>query len=441
MIFASGILADQFSTPAMRAALSDTARLAGWLAFETALARVQADMGLIPADVPDTVAKVTPARFDMARLKTDFDRSGVVIVAFLAQMRPLCGAAGQHVHMGATTQDVLDTGFSLQLRDALDLIGADLDMLVSVLAGLARQYRDTVMAGRSFQQQAVPITFGYKVAVWLDEVLRHRDRLTELRPRLLTAQFGGAVGTLAPLGDQGLAVRAGLARALDLADPAITWHAARDRWAELTGWAAMLGATLGKIGLEVSTLMRSEVSEIAEAAVPGRGGSSTMPQKRNPVTAPQLVAIGRALQGLPAAELSAMMQEHERGIGSMPLEWAVVPQALALLSGSLAQAVPMLAGLEVDAARMRANLDAGGGLLMAEAAMTALAPLIGRDIAHAAVTRAARAVPPGGMLRDTLLADPAVAGVVSPAALDAILDPASYTGSAGAMVDAVLART
>ncbi len=439
----STYLGDGFGTAAMRAVFSDSARLEGWLQAEVALARAQAGLGMIPADAARAIARAArPEALDLAAMKADYDISGIAIVPLVKHFGALLEPQHRRwLHYGATTQDIIDTGCVLQMRAGLDLIQTDLDALCRALAGLARAHRDTVMAGRSFQQQAVPVTFGYKAAVWLDEALRHRTRLAALRPRLLVGQLGGAVGTLATMGDQGLSVRAAMMRELDLGEAAITWHAARDRWAELVQWQALTGATLGKIAGEVVLLMRSEVGEVFEGAVPGRGGSSTMPQKRNPVACPQVIAIARRLRDLPALQLDAMMQEHERGAGAMPAEWLVVPDGFVLLSGALAQMRGVLKGLEVDAARMAANLAQGGGLIMAEAVMMGLAPAMGRGEAKAAVERAALvALARGIPLRGALMADAALAPHLDAATLDRLLDPAGYTGSAGAMVDAVLAR-
>lgn len=436
-------LGDGFGTPAMRALFSDTARLAAWLQAEVALARAQAGLGLIPATAADAIERAArPEALDMAAMKADYDISGVAVVPLVKHLGALLDDDSRRwLHFGATTQDIVDTGCVLQMRDALALIEHDLDALCRALALLARQHRHTVMAGRSFQQQAVPVTFGYKAAVWLDETLRHRDRLAALRPRLLVGQLGGAVGTLATMGDQGIAVRAAMMHELGLGVASITWHVARDRWAELVQWQALVGATLGKIAGEVVLLMRSEVGEVREGAVPGRGGSSTMPQKRNPVACPQVMALARRLRDLPALQLDAMMQEHERGAGAMPMEWLVIPDGFVLLSGALAQMRGVLEGLEVDAARMMANLAQGGGLIMAESVMMGLAPVMGRGAAKTAVERAAKAAMANEIpLRAALLADPALAPHLDAATLDRLLDPACYTGSAAAMVDAVLAQ-
>ncbi len=439
----SAYLGDGFGTPAMRAVFSDRARLSGWLRAEVALAQAQAGLGLIPDAAAQAIAQAArPENMDLAAMKADFDVSGVAIVPLVRHLGALLPPEHRRfLHYGATTQDITDTGCVLQMRDALGLIAADLDALCRALAALAGRHRDTVMAGRSFQQQAVPVTLGYKAAVWLDECLRHRARLAALRPRLLVGQLGGAVGTLATMGAQGPAVRSAMMAALGLGEAVITWHTARDRWAELVQWQALAGATLGKIAGEVAVLMRSEIGELSEPATPGRGGSSTMPQKRNPVACPQVMAIARRLRDLPALQLDAMMQEHERGLGAMPMEWLVVPDGFVLLSGALAQMRPVLEGLQVDPARMASNMARGGGLIMAEAVMMGLAPAMGRDQAKQAVERAARAATAGGTdLRAALIADPAVTAHLDGAALDRLLDPAAYTGSAGAMVDAVLAQ-
>lgn len=425
----------------MRAVFADTARIGAWLEAEVALAQAQAGLGLIPTEAADEITRVARVdALDMAAMKADYDISGVAIIPLVKHLGALCSDDTRRwLHWGATTQDILDTGFTLQIRDALALVEGDLDGVIRALAMLASRHRDTVMAGRSFQQQAVPITFGYKTAVWLDELLRHRARLPALRERVLVGQFGGAVGTLATLGDEGLAVRAAMMQALGLGEAAITWHTARDRWAELVHWLAMVGATLGKIATEITLLMRSEVGELREPFIKGRGGSSTMPQKRNPVASPQIIALARRLRDLPGGQLDAMVQEHERGAGAIPIEWAVVPEAFLLLSGALAHALPLLQGLEVDTTRMRANLDADGGLAMSEAVMMGLAPHIGRGAAHSIVTAAAQqAVKHGTTLRAALLDVPQVTAHLDTEALDHLLAPGNYTGSAGAMVDAVL---
>lgn len=442
-LFDSPYYRDQFSTPQMRAIFDDTARFTSWLAFEAALARAQAKVGLIPQDAAQAITAAAQVdMLDPDAMQAHFAKVGFAIVPLVKQLGAACPPdAARYVHLGATTQDVLDTGLVLQMRAALSLIESDLNAAIAALMGLARDYRDTPMAGRTFQQHAAPITFGFKAAGWLDEALRHRARLTELKNRVLTVQYGGAVGTLGPLGDDGLAVRAALADELGLQDPDITWHTGRDAWAEAVFWLALVGGLLGRIGTEVTMLMRSEVAEVREPYVPGRGASSAMPQKRNPIACPQIIAISTRLRWLVGQAMEGQVQEHERGISALAVETMVMPEAFLLASGALAQAVPMLQGLEVDADRMRANLAMGGGLIMSEAVMSGLTPHLGRAVAHDVVTKAAAAAMADGTdLRQQLLADTVVTAHLDAAAIDVLLDPAGYTGTAGQMVDAVLMR-
>lgn len=442
-LFDSPYYRDQFSTVAMRDLFTDEARFASWLAFEAALARAEAKTGVIPATAAEGItAAARVENLDPVAMQRQFEKCGFAIQPLVKALGKACDPeAARYVHWGATTQDILDTGLVLQMRAALTLIEAELDATIVALMRLARDHRDTPMAGRTFQQQAAPITFGWKAAVWLDELLRHHARLPDLKARLLQVQFGGAVGVLAPLGDKGLEVRAALAADLGLGEPEITWHTARDNWAELVFWLALLGGTLGRVATEVATLMRSEVDEVREPYVPGRGTSSAMPQKRNPIACPQIIAIAVRLRSLVGQEMTASIQEHERGIAAMPVEWMVIPEAFLLASGLFLHARPMLEGLDVDVARMRANLQGGGGLIMSEAVMSGLARKVGRPAAHAAVTAAAaRAIDGGTALRRELEADPAVTAELGAQALDRLLDPGQYTGSAAAMVERVLAR-
>jgi len=442
-LFDSPYYRDQFTAPAMRALFSDRGRFASWLAFEAALARAEAATGVIPAEAgPAIAAAARVENLDPAAMKDHFDRVGFAILPLVKQLAAACPPeAARYVHWGATTQDVLDTGLVLQMRDALALLEPELDTILTALSRLVRAHRDTPMAGRTFQQHAAPITFGWKVAGWLDEGLRLRARLPGLKERLFAVQFGGAVGTLAPLGDKGPLVRAALARELGLRDPDTTWHTGRDTFAEMVFWLGLAGGWLARIGTEVAMLMRSELGEVREPYVPGRGASSAMPQKRNPIACPQIIAIGTRLRWLVGQQMESLVQEHERGIAAMPVEWMVIPEAFLLASGAFAQARPMLEGLDVDVAQMRANLDMGGGLIMSEAVMSGLAPLLGRGAAHETVTAAAaRAIDRGTHLRDQLLTEPQVTAHLDAAAIEALLDPITYTGASGAMCDAVLAR-
>ena len=433
----------RLTTSEMQSIFSDDGRFASWLEAESALARAQARVEVIPRSAASAItASARLEVLNVNEMREHYARVGFPIVPLVHQLVKACDAeSGRWVHWGAKTQDIVDTGLVLQMRDGLELLEKQLDKVIGQVEMLARKYRDTVMPGRTFQQQAAPITFGFKAAIWLDELQRHRDRLPQLRERALVCSLGGAVGTLATLGQQGLRVLKEFVRELNLGEPGISWHTSRDRWAEVVFWLVLVGTTLGKIGTEVAALMRTEVDEVREPYEPGRGSSSTMPQKRNPIACPILIAIAHRLRESIGSQLTAMIQEHERAVGAMPLEWMVIPEAFLLLSGSLHQAASILGDLVVDSKRMRENLELGNGLLMAEAVMMGLATSLGRHQAHELVTAAARRAGESQCtLRQTLIQDVQVMSHISEATLDALLDPANYTGVAGEMVDRVLGR-
>jgi 3-carboxy-cis,cis-muconate cycloisomerase len=443
MILTSDYFQDIFGTHEMRALFSDQCRFQSWLETEAALAKVQAMLGLIPGAAAERIQEAARIdNIDVVAMRAEYLRVGFPILPLVHQLEAACDEeSARWVHWGATTQDIIDTGLVLQMRQGFDLLEADLLAAMDALASLVRAHRDTVMPGRTFQQQAAPITFGFKAAIWLDELQRHHQRLTEVRRRALVCSYGGAVGNLSTLGADGAKVVAALAKELGLVEPPITWHTARDGWAEAVFWLALVGATLGKIGTEVATLMRSEVAEVSEPYQPGRGASSTMPQKRNPITCPILIAAATRLRDAVPSQLTAMIQEHERSVAGQPTEWLVIPEAFVLASGALRQARELLSGLEIDAARMRANLDLGNGLLMAESVMMGLAPKMGRGRAHNLVSAAAnRAIEQGTPLRDQLITDADVMQWLSEAELDQLLEPANYLGSTQTMIAAVLAN-
>ncbi len=442
-IIDSEFFGDMFGTEPMRAIFSDRGRIEACLKCEAALARAEARVGLIPSEAAEGIAAAAKfENLDLAVMKRDYEEIGFPILPLVRQLAKACDSeSARWVHWGATTQDIVDTGLVLQMREGLALIERELDGVIAAVAELARRHRDTVMPGRTFQQHAAPITFGYKAAVWLDELLRHRDRLPDLRRRSLVCSYGGAVGTLSTLGKDGISVLQALSSELDLEEPPISWHTARDGWAELIFTLGMIGTTLGKIGNEVSTLMRTEVDEVREPYVQGKGGSSTMPQKRNPTSCPILIAIAHRLRDAVGPMLESMMQEHERGVASQPTEWLVIPEVFVLLSGSLKHARSVLEGLEVDAERMRANLDIGGGFLMAESVMMGLAPKIGRQEAHELVSKVARGGREAGQtLRESLLDDVQIMKHLTEKDVDRLLDPSNYLGCAGEMIDRVLAK-
>ena len=432
---------DLFSTREMNRVFCDKARFNSWIKIEIALAESEAINNIIPNLVADDIAeKAKIENINLVEMKDEYDRVGFPISPLVHQLAKVCGAeSARYIHWGATTQDIIDTGLVLQMKEGLDLVNADLFSITSSLGKLADLHRETVMVGRTFNQHAIPITFGYKVAVWLDELLRHAERLGEIRKRVLIGQFGGAVGTLSTLGGKGLAVRKDMMRILGLGEPTISWHTSRDSWAELVFVISALGATLGKIASEVATLMRTEINEVREPYYPGRGSSSTMPQKRNPIACPPIIAISQKLRECVSSQLSAMIQDHERAVAGQTLEWLVIPETFLLISGSLEHSKQMLEHLEVDAEQMRKNLDFGGGLLMAESVMMGLATHIGREKAHKLVAELSmKAIESNISLKEVLVSDSRILEIVNESEIDSLLAPKNYLGNCNEMIDLVL---
>src|SRR5438105_12229688 len=354
----SSVFRHIFSSEPMRQVFSDENRVQCYLDIEAALALVQARLGLIPQRAAEEImAKCTLDTIDMIRLKSQTELIGYPVLPVVQQLVAACADhLGEYCHWGATTQDITDTATIMQIRQALALIEEDLTAISGHLADLARRYRDTPMAGRSNLQQAVPITFGYKVATWLSAIERHLQRLAELRPRVLVGEFGGAAGTLASLGSDGLTVQEGLMTELGLGQPEIAWHTARDRIAEVGCFLGLVTGTLGKIATDVKLLMQTEVSEVYEPYVKDRGSSSTMLQKRNPISCYYIDACVALVCHQVATWLTALDSQLDRSSGPWEIEWIAVPEIFLLTAGALQQARSLLAGLEVDAARMRANL-------------------------------------------------------------------------------------
>ncbi len=439
----SAVFRDIFSTEAMRRVFSDESRVQHYLDVEAALARVQARLGIIPAAAAAEIARHCSAeRFDMAKLKAQTERIGYPVLPVVQQLVALCSdGLGEWCHWGATTQDITDTATVLQIRDGLALVEADLRAICASLADLARRYRDTPMAGRSNLQQATPITFGYKCAVLLAGFQRHLERLDQLRPRVLVGEFGGATGTLASLGADGLRVQHALMEELGLGQPDIAWHTMRDRIAEVGCFLGLVTGTLGKISMDVKLMMQTEVEEVYEPFAEGRGSSSTMPQKRNPISSNYIHACVAMVRQNVAALLDAMVEDHERSTGPWEIEWIAVPEIFLLSAAALHQSRHLVGGLVVDPARMRANLDLTKGLVLSEAVMMGLGPTLGRQRAHDLVYDVCRAVVAGkGAFLDLLAAHPEIAPHLPRDRLAAMLDPANYCGLAGEMVDRVLAR-
>jgi 3-carboxy-cis,cis-muconate cycloisomerase len=377
---------------------------------------------------------------DFARLEAETARIGYPVLPVVEQIVARCrDGLGEWCHWGATTQDVTDTATVLQIREALALIEAEIDGICAALAALARKYRDTPMAGRSNLQQAVPITFGFKMAALLAGFERHRARLTQLRERVLVGEFGGAAGTLASLGDRGLEVQAALMKELRLAAPAIAWHTMRDSMAETGCFLGLVAGTCGKFALDVKLLMQTEVEEVFEPFHAGRGSSSTMPQKRNPISSVYITALNSVVRQQVAALLDAMVEDHERATGPWEIEWIVLPEIFCLTAGALAHTRGVLEGLQVDENKMRANLDATNGLIVSEAVMMELGRHLGRQRAHDLVYDICReAVRTGRPLSGLLAENAEIAARIDRDGLVRLCDPANYLGQAGAMVDRVL---
>ncbi|HYU11279.1 MAG TPA: adenylosuccinate lyase family protein [Stellaceae bacterium] len=446
-VLSSTLFGDMFGTAAMRAAFGELGFLARCVEVEAALARAQALLGIVPAEAAAAISEAAaavaakPESLDLARLKRETETVGYPILPLVRQLAERSGEAGRWLHWGATTQDIMDSAAVLQIRDGLGLIEADLTALRGHLAGLARRWRDTPMAGRTHLQHALPITFGYKAAMWLSAFDRHAERLNELRPRVLQVQFGGAAGTLASLGAgaEGLASRRELARELGLAEPAITWHVARDGIAETAQFLALLGGSLGKIAYDVMLMAATEFAEAAEPFVSGRGSSSTMPQKRNPISCELILAAAKVLRQHAGLILDAMVSDFERATGPWHVEWIALPESFGYAAGALHQAEFMMGGLIVDPRRMATNLGMTHGLIVAEAVMMGLAPHTGRNEAHDLVYDACReAIESDRPLYDVLLETPEVVDPLGADALGRLTDPANYLGAAQAMVDRVL---
>jgi 3-carboxy-cis,cis-muconate cycloisomerase len=436
----SPILGTLYGSDAMRAVFDERTYFQRMLDVEAALARVQARLGIIPADAADAITRAARVEnLNTEELAASARNVGYPVVGLVAGLSRAAGAAGGWTHWGATTQDIMDTATVLQVREGLSLIRADLRRTIAALALQAEKHRHTVMAGRTHLQQALPTTLGLKCAVWAQPLIAHVHRLDALRPRVEQASFAGAAGTLASLGDQGIHVMEGLAAELGLAAPAAPWHVCREGLAEAVAFAGLVCGSLAKLATDVILLAQTEVGELAEPYVAGRGSSSTMPQKRNPIASEYILAAARTVHALVPVMLGAMAADHERATGPWQAELLALPQAFVLTHGALQHAAAIAEGMVIDAARMRRNLDLTGGLIVAEAVMMGLAPHIGRGEAHHVVKHAcdaalAEAIP----LADALAREPAVANRLDRAAIERLTDPARYLGSAGPFIDRIL---
>jgi 3-carboxy-cis,cis-muconate cycloisomerase len=439
----SEIFGGLFGTEEMRRLFSDRHRLQCMLDVEAALARAEARLGIIPEAAAAAISSAASVdRLSVSALAESTRLVGYPVVALVKELGRAAGSeAARYVHWGATTQDIIDTGVVLQMRSGLDLVEHTLAEIGRALASQAEAHRGDLMAGRTHLQHALPVTFGYKCAVWLAPLIAHAERLAELRRRALVVQFGGAVGTLASLGDKGRAVTTELAVELGLGVPVAPWHVSRDTMAEAACFLGLVCGSLAKFATDIILLMQTEIGEAFEPHQAGRGGSSTMPQKRNPVASEYVLAAARGVHALVPLMLGAMAQDHERATGPWQSEQLALPQIFVLTSGALMHAEGLAKGLTVDAPRMRGNLDATHGLILSEAIMMALAEKIGRTAAHHAVQHACdAALTQHRPIADILAEDPAVAPHLDRAAIARHTDPANYLGEALAVVDRVVAE-
>lgn len=435
--FDSQIFASLLSDSEVAPLFADQAAVARMQGFEAALARVQGRLGIIPAEAAKAVDKALgEITLPPAALKEGTANAGVPVPALVAALRAeMDPEAGQYLHWGATSQDVMDTALVLTLRDALEILEGRLDEVIEKLGLLAENHRGTLVAARTRSQQALPTTFGLKVVTWLTPLQSHRTRLQELRPRLLALQFGGAVGTLSALGERGVEVMEALALELGLTCPPVPWHVQRDGLAEFAAWLSLVTGSLGKMGQDIVLLSQSEVGELREAAPGGaRGGSSTMPQKANPVTSEALVTLASLNATLLPGLHQALLQEQERGGATWQLEWMTLPQMVVAAGASLRQAAYLAANLQVDEVRMRANLESSHGLLLAEAATFALAEHLPRPEAQALVKKACREALESGRHLMDLLAERCDA----PVDWSRVRDPANYLGVADELIERAL---
>jgi 3-carboxy-cis,cis-muconate cycloisomerase len=429
----------------MRAVCDDAACLQHMLDFEAALARAEAFVGVIPGSAVAPITQACKAEtFDILALAEAATRSGNLAIplvkALTAAVAKADADAARYVHWGATSQDVIDTATMLTLRTAIDALLPDLDRAIAGFAGLAKQHRDTAMVARTWLQHALPMPFGLKLAEYAAALHRSRTRLKRLRAESLALQFGGAAGTLAALGDKGLAVAEKLAAELKLPLPEAPWHTHRDRIADAASVFAILTGSCGKIARDVSLMMQTDVAEAFEPSGEGRGGSSTMPHKRNPVAAATALAAASMAPNLAATIFAAQVQDHERSAGPWHAEWPTLPTLQLVTSGALAAIAELAEGLEVDAERMRVNLDATHGLIMAEAVTFALAETIGKSDAHHLVEAAVKKAVAGKQhFCEVLTSDPKVTVHLNADKLEKLFDPMAYQGVSQALIDRLLA--
>ena len=438
----SKIWGEMFGTKEMHHIFSDEETIQLYLEVEAALARSQSKLGIIPKEAGKEItsaASLGSINWDTLKLRTSI--VGYPILPLVEQLSlSVKDGYGQYCHWGATTQDIMDTADVLQIRKGLNLLSKDLDAIAHALSKIVKTHIDTPMAGRTHLQHALPITFGYKAATWLSSVDRHIKRLEEIKSRVFNVSFFGAAGTLASLGEvDGLNTQASLAKELDLNIPDVSWHSIRDNFCEVTGWLALVGSSLGKIAYDVMLMMQTETQEVAEPYLHGRGSSSTMPQKRNPISSEVMLACSKLLREHHSSMLDAMVLDHERATGQWHVEWYALPNAFVISSACLSSAKYLLEGLEISPENMKDNLNKTNGLIVAEAVMMNLAPHIGRQIAHDVVYECCRVSLKNKIpFIDALLSEKVISNVLNKKELEQIIDPSNYLGAAPAMAQRLL---
>jgi adenylosuccinate lyase len=437
----SHVLGHLYLAAPYREVFCELGMIQAWLDVEVALASAQAELGLIPASASEAIRQAARVEhLDLELLEHDIERAGHALVPVLRQLATGRDEVARYIHWGATTQDILDTGLVLQLKRSYPLITTELRSLISRLCHLARDHRATVMAGRTQVRHALPITFGLKVAVWLGELVRHLDRVEQSAPRVLVGQLGGGVGTLAGFGPRGREVQQRTLSRLGLAVPVVAWHTARDSLAEFVSLAAMIGASLGKIGTEITELQRDEIGELEEPSSDESVGSSTMPHKRNPVHSQNLAGLAQLLRGAATSCLEAMQHRHERDLGCYATELVRVPEAACLLGAALARANVIFGGLVVHPVAMQRNLRAHAAEIVSERLMISLAGSVGRSEAHRLLHELMLEARRNGTTFDAVVRrDGRVGSALRAAELDQLLDPATYIGEALDLVDTMVA--
>ena len=438
----SKIWGEMFGTKEMHLLFSDEGTTQLYLDVEAALARSQSKLNIIPKEAGEKITQVAKVEIiDWKKLEKRTSIVGYPILPLVEQLSEKVGGDfGQFCHWGATTQDIMDTADVLQIRKGLKLLSKDLKSISDALVNIIENYINTPMAGRTHLQHALPTSFGYKASTWLSGIDRHQKRLDEMKKRIFNVSFFGAAGTLASLGeDDGLKTQSALAKELDLNVPEVSWHSIRDNFCEVTGWLAMVGASLGKIAYDVMLMMQTETQEVAEPFLHGRGSSSTMPQKRNPISSEIMLACSKLLKENHASMLDAMVLDHERATGQWHIEWHAIPNAFLVASSSFSSAKYLLEGLEVSPEKMKDNIYKTNGLIVAESVMMALAPKMGRQIAHDLVYDCCRvSITKNISFIDTLLKNKEISNIFNKTDLLEIIDPSNYLGAAPAMAKRLL---